>query len=151
MNYLSPTLFALLLAGIAGAALPTQAGINSLLAKSWTGPLWAAFISFVIGAVALLVVLLSTKQTPPTISGFSKMEWWYFTGGLLGVFYVVAATFVAPIIGATRLVAMVIAGQLVVSVLLDHFGLFGFAKQTLDTQKVAGLLLMLLGVLLIKR
>ena len=151
MNYLSPTVFALLLAGIAGAALPTQTGINSLLAKSWTGPLWAAFISFVVGAVALLAVLLATKQTPPPINGLSKIEWWYFTGGLLGVFYVAVATFAAPVIGATQLVALVIGGQLIMSILLDHFGLFGFAKLPLDITRLIGLSLMIAGVILIKK
>lgn len=151
MNLLSSAGFALLLAAIAGAALPTQAGINGLLAKNWTGALWAAFISFVVGAVALFILLLVTKQSAPSISGLTKVEWWYFTGGVLGVFYVAVATFAAPVIGATQLVALVVGGQLIMSVLLDHFGLFGFSKQPLDWHKLIGLGLMIGGVLLIKK
>ena len=151
MSFFASTLFALALAIIAGAALPTQAGINSLLAKSWAGPLWSAFLSFTIGALALLAVILLTKQTAPSASSFSKVEWWYFVGGVLGAFYVLAATVVAPVIGATQMVIMVIAGQLVISVLLDHFGVFGFTQQALNAKKVLGLLLIVVGVVVIKR
>jgi transporter family-2 protein len=81
----------------------------------------------------------------------SKIEWWYFTGGLLGVFYVAVATFAAPVIGATQLVALVIGGQLIMSILIDHFGLFGFAKLPLDITRLIGLSLMIAGVILIKK
>ena len=151
MNYSSHVITALLLATIAGAMLPTQAGINSLLAKSGAGTLWAAFISFAVGTLVLFVMIVTTQHNLSLSSINSRVEWWYFLGGVLGVFYVGIAIFTAPIIGATQLVVMVITGQIVASILIDHFGLLGFEKHSIEWKQVFGIALVSIGFVLIKK
>jgi len=71
-------------------------------------------------------------------------------GGLLGAFYVVGSIVTAPKLGAATLIALVVAGQTVASLLIDQFGWVGFAERHVTPGRVAGMLLVLGGVTLVR-
>jgi transporter family-2 protein len=54
-------------------------------------------------------------------------------------------------LGASGLTAVVIVGQLAISVAIDRFGLFGLAKQHIDASRIVGLVLLVVGVVLVVR
>ena len=78
------------------------------------------------------------------------MPWWAGAGGAVGVGYVTASVLLAPKLGATRLIVLVVAGQLVASVLLDHFGLLGYAVRPFNGWRALGCGLLIAAVLIIK-
>jgi len=140
----------LLFAFVAGAVIPFQAGANAQLAQWVHSPLRAAFVSFVVGTIALLVLSAFVFRPYPSAHRLGSAPWWVWIGGLLGAFYVVGSIVTAPKLGAATLIALVIAGQTVASLLVDQFGWVGFAERHVSAGRVAGMLLVLGGVALVR-
>lgn len=141
----------LLLVVVAGGLLPFQSGINAMLGRQLGHPVSAAIANFCVGAVALLVGALSLRAPFQLATAVSKAPLWSWLGGLCGASIVLTAMFAAPRLGASLLVAGLIAGQLGCSVLLDHFGWAGYAVQPLTATRAAGLLALAAGVYLIRQ
>ncbi len=140
----------LLFAVAAGAMLPFQFGINAQLSH-WVGsPIRAAFVSFVVGTVALLIIAALVRKPLPSAAKLAEVPWWVWIGGLLGAFYVVGSIVTAPKLGAATLVAAVVAGQAVASALVDQFGWVGFEGHHMSVGRVIGLVLLAVGVALVR-
>ena len=141
---------ALALAVAAGAMLPIQAGINAELARGIGGPARAAFVSFLVGAVALLVLALVLTRGVASPDRLFSVPWWAWIGGFLGAFYVFGAIVTAPRLGAVLLIAAVVAGQSVASVVADHFGWVGFEEHAITPGRVVGIALVAAGIVLVR-
>ncbi len=140
----------LAMAFVSGALMPLQAGINGLLAKEVSSALNAATISFLVGTVALLILALLQRDSV-SIETFKGLHWWHWAGGMLGAFFVFTAAFVAPKIGALLFMALVLLGQLSSAIFLDHQGWVGYKEIPINFGKIAGLVLILGGVWVIRR
>ncbi len=134
----------------AGCLVGMQAPINSRLGKT-VGSLQAATFSFLIGTAALLLIAAFVRGGLGNLSGVREVPWWALVGGLLGAVYVSVALIAVRTLGASGLTAVVIAGQLAISVAVDRFGLFGLAKQHIDASRIVGLVLLMAGVVLVVR
>lgn len=141
---------AVLLGAGAGCLVGMQAPINSRLGKS-VGSLQAASVSFLVGTAALLLVTTFYKDGLAGIGKIGDAPWWALIGGLFGAVYVTVAIFTVQKLGASGLTAVVIGGQLAMSVLIDRFGLLGLQRQTIGTSRIAGLVLLVIGVALVVR
>jgi len=140
----------LLVAVAAGVMLPIQFGINAQLSH-WVGsPIRAAFVSFLVGTIALLVVAAFVRKPLPSLARLGDVPWWVWTGGLLGAFYVTGSILAAPRLGAVTLAAAVILGQTVTSVLADQFGWVGFSEHHASPGRVVGVALVVAGVVLVR-
>lgn len=140
----------ILLAVAAGALTAVQPPTNAMLARALGSPVSAALVSFLVGSVALaLLVVLAPAR--PDGTAVRALPWYAWVGGLYGAFFVAVAAFAAPRIGVGMLVVALVAGQLAMAVLLDHFGALGLAKQPLGWARVAGLLLVIAGAVLVRR
>ncbi|PWB29757.1 hypothetical protein DCO48_21670 [Pseudomonas sp. SDI] len=146
----APAWWLLCLPFVAGAFLPLQAGINGQLAKQVSSVLAAALISFAVGTLALLVLVLLQREVP-SFNALKGLTWWHWCGGLLGAFFITTAAFAGPRIGALLFMALVLAGQLAMALTLDHFGWAGFREVPASLGKIAGLVLILGGVWMIRR
>ncbi len=142
--------FFLLIAVIAGAMLPIQAGLNAKMGKAVGDPVYAALISFVVGSLALLVYGVIAKMDFSQIIQASNAHWTVWTAGLLGVFYITAVIILVPKIGVALTFGLVVTGQLGLSLVLDHFGLLGLPVHAINWQRLAGVLLIIGGVALIR-
>lgn len=143
-------LFYIALALMAGTFLPLQAGINSQLRVQLGGPALAAFVSFAVGTSALLIVLLASRAALP--ENTAGISWWlWIGGGLIGVCYVLLIIVLTPILGVALSFALIVAGQMAMSLLLDHYGLLGLPLHPLNAWRIVGATLILGGVLLIRR
>lgn len=148
MNHLS---FYLLLALAAGSCLPTQAGINSQLNQLIRSPIMTAAISFLMGTVSLIIYASINGNALPPIHSVKEGPWWIWFGGLLGAFLVASTVVLAPKLGATSMLSLIIAGQMITSVILDHFGILGYPVQPISIQRFFGASLIIAGVFLIRR
>jgi transporter family-2 protein len=141
---------AVLLGVGAGCLVGMQAPINSRLGKV-VGSVQAATFSFLVGTVVLVLVASFVRGGLGTLGHVGKAPWWALVGGLLGAVYVTVALVAVRTLGASGLTAVVITGQLVISVVIDRFGLFGIARQHIGSTRVIGLVLLAAGVVLVVR
>jgi transporter family-2 protein len=130
-----------------GALIALQPPINSELGKRTT-VLAAAFISTAISAVVMAVVVaiageLGQVRRVPSIPVI------YLTGGLLGALLVGVTLVTVRTLGAGGVVAAMVTGQLVVSALLDQFGVLGLERINLGPARIAGFALLLAGTALV--
>jgi transporter family-2 protein len=82
---------------------------------------------------------------------FAEVPWWYWTGGFLGAVFVTVTVIVAPRLGAVNMLTYLIAGQMLASLILDHYGVLGFPHQELNPWRVLGVIFLIAGVVLIKK
>jgi transporter family-2 protein len=141
---------ALVLGVGAGALVGMQAPVNARLGRS-VGGVQAASISFLVGTVALLAAAAVAHGGFGSYAKAGGVPWWAFIGGLLGAVYVTVAILTVRTLGASSLTAVVITGQLVISVVIDRFGLFGIERQSIGAPRVLGLVLLVIGVALVVR
>jgi transporter family-2 protein len=136
------------LALAAGVVLVVQVGVNAMLRSGLGSPVAAALMSFLVGSAALAALLLVIRGWPGRAQ-LLAVPGWGWSGGVLGAFYVVCTIIVGPKLGAAALLALVIFGQLVTSLLVDHFGWLGFPQHPLTLMRLLGATLLFGGVLLI--
>ena len=141
-------LWLLLLATLAGALLPLQAGVNAQLRLTIGDPVVAALISFLVGSAALALLALAFRMPIPLGAAWAGGVWWHWVGGLLGAVFVVMVILSAPRLGAAPLFAAVVAGRMLASVALNHYALAGFPPHPVSLQRVIGVGLVIGGVAL---
>lgn len=139
-----------LLAILAGVGLPVQLGMNNQLRIMTGSPMSAAFISFLVGAVILGLYVVLLRQPLPAPMQISNTPWWVWLGGVVGALYIAISIIVAPKIGPAVMFSLVVAGQMINSLVIDQFGLFGFEVHPLSLLRVLGVALLIGGVVLIR-
>lgn len=142
---------ALLLGAGAGCLVGMQAPINARLGRA-VGGLQAATFSFLLGTAALLLVTSFAKGGGLAgLGSVGRAPWWALFGGLFGAVYVTVAILTVRTLGATGLTAVVIGGQLAISVAIDRFGLLGIERHAIGIDRIVGLVLLVAGVALVVR
>ncbi|MCJ8145705.1 DMT family transporter [Acinetobacter sp. A3.8] len=144
---LIPLFFA---AGV-GLAMATQTAVNSQLRQYLNSPIQAAFFSFLVGticlAIMMLVMMWNGSALKPTLSQLNEIPVWLWVGGLLGVYAVTASIYTAPKLGFLTFTGLVLFGQVIMSMLLDHFGLIGVEKNPVNWQRLLGAILIAIGII----
>ncbi|AWV40748.1 DMT family transporter [Bacillus sp. FSL W8-0445] len=141
----------------AGMASPIQTSINSELRNAIHSPFIASLISFLVGMLVLLFLtsfiehrrLFSNNlQTAKTF--VTSSPWWLWTGGILGVVFITSNILLLPIVGASLTVVLALSGQMIIALVIDHFGWFGIPKHRLNVQRILGIVLMITGIMIIQ-
>lgn len=148
MTTSSATFLLSLLMFVTGVCIPVMAAWNSKLGAELESPWAAAFILFVLGAIVCGVAMLAL--------GLPKHGWFdatplYYAGGLIVSLYILSITWTAPRIGVANAVFVVLLGQIAAAATIDQFGLFGALKSSLTTQRIIGIVFMLVGTYLARR
>ena len=147
---MNPSLIAILVVVLAGGATALQAPTNAKLATAVASPVNAAFISFAVGTTVLGIVA-ALMQTRPDMAAARALPWYAWLGGVSGACFVVAAAWGVPRLGVAMTITLMVGGQLLLSLILDHFGALGVPRQPLNLGRIAGVGLVLAGVLLVRR
>lgn len=142
------TWLGIILALVAGCVMALQPMVNARLAGQCGHPLQASILSFATGLLALLLVGLSMRVGYPVPSKLQTLPMWAWTGGLLGTYMVTVSLLIAPRLGATRWIALVMAGQIALSLVLDHFGA-GYAQHAISPLRLVGVVCVVAGVYLV--
>ncbi len=140
----------IMLAAAAGAAIALQAAANGSLRTNLGDARYAAFFSIcgtmIMAAVAMLVI----RPPFPAATALRAAPWWNWIGGPLGASIVLAGAVLTPRLGAAAFIAAVVAGQVVCSLGLDHFGAMGVPEQPLTAGRALGAAMIVAGMLLVK-
>jgi transporter family-2 protein len=134
-----------------GALLALQVGLNAMMRSYVGSAVIAALINFLVGSVALAAAAFATRAAWPSAMQLGGIPWWVWLAGLGGAAYVAASAVVGPLIGGAAFVALVVTGQMICSMTLDHFGVLGFPERSIDLPRIAGAVLMVVGVILLTR
>ncbi len=142
--------FALLAIG-AGACIALQASANGRFRFALGDkPFWAAYLSICGTILTASLAMILLRPTMPTASDLRSTEWWNWIGGPLGALIVLAGAALTSRLGAALFISLVVGGQLLCSLILDHYALMGLKEQPLTLGRVLGALLVVAGVLCIK-
>ena len=145
------TLWLMAIALLIGAGLSVQVGLNSQVRQYLGDPALAALGNFLVGTVAILIYLMLMRTNWPSAGLLRSVPPVNWAGGLFGAAYVAASALLAPRLGSAPLLALLIGGQLLMSLVLDHYGWIGFAPHEMNVWRVAGAVLLVAGVVLIVR
>jgi transporter family-2 protein len=139
----------ILLATAAGACIAIQAAANGSLRTNLGDARYAAFFS-ICGTIATAVlVMLAIRPSLPSPTAIREAPWWNWVGGPLGTLIVFAGAALTPKLGSAAFIAAVVGGQLLCSLLLDHFGLMNVPQQGLSPGRLVGAAMVFAGVLLV--
>ena len=139
------------LAVLIGAGLSVQVRLNAQLRQQFGHPGLAALGNFLVGTTALLVYLALTRANWPSVGTLRAVPSTQWLGGLLGATYVAVSALLGPRLGSATLLALIVGGQLLMSLVLDNYGLVGFETHAMNGWRLVGAALLIVGVVLIVR
>ena len=133
-----------------GAALSLQPAINASMARVLGSPLLAAGISISISLIVVVVLWLSWGKAAGDFTQFKYLPWWVMAGGVVGAIFVAGSIVTAPVLGVALFFVCMVAGQLIGSTIIDQIGAFGLEVKPVNTMKIVGLGLVILGAGLVQ-
>jgi len=140
----------ILLTFVAGAFLPVQAGLNARMGKAAGNPVYASMLSFAVGTLALLVYIAVTRQSA-SWTGIKAAPPSLWVGGLLGAFYVTVIVLAFPKLGPGLTFGLIVAGQMIISLLLEHYNILVAQQAPINYMKVLGVALIVVGVVIVRK
>lgn len=141
--------FYVAIALVSGVGLALQVGMSHSLRARVGNPIVAALISFVIGLVLLIGAVALLRPALPETADLRRAPWWIWMGGALGALYVGCSAAFARHLGAAGWLGLVVTGQVLASLVLDHYGLVGFARHPVSAVRLVGAVLLVTGVALV--
>ena len=146
---MSNTAVYIIVALIVGVLISFQPPINASMARILESPLLAATVSLFISCI-LMFMLWLLNDSGKDLGQFGMLPWWIIVGGVAGAIFVTSSIIIAPVLGMAAFIVCIIAGQLIGSIFIDQFGLFGMEIKEINMQKTLGLILIFLGVILVR-
>jgi transporter family-2 protein len=135
---------------LGGAVLPIQAGINAKLGKAAESPLHATAISFIVGLIGLILYIIITKQSF-SLAGIKGAPAYAWLGGLFGAFYVTVVILSFKELGPALTFGLIVAGQMICSVLLEHFKILVAQPNPISMYRLIGVAFVVVGVIIIRK
>lgn len=134
-----------------GLMVPLQAIVNARLSSFVGGPTQSALISFTGGFLVFVIIGIFNFNNLPSVGKIMSTPPYLLTGGLIGAVFVLSAIVIVPKLGSTGWIALIVTGQLIASLALDHFGLLGLPVKEINIYRAVGAGLLLFGSTLITR
>jgi transporter family-2 protein len=150
MGVLVQYFFLYLLALGAGISVAIQQVLNGNLRTALDSPAWAGLVSYVVGLVTMVVTVIALRERIPSWKTVADAPWYAWSGGVFGGIFILLVILLLPSLGAATLFALIVAGQVLAAVTLDHFGAFGLTPHPIGTARLAGAALLIAGVFLIR-
>lgn len=141
----------LILAGLAGVSIVVQQALNANLRAALNSAAWSGFMSYFVGLACMALLALAMRDPLPSTAAALRIPWWAWTGGVFGAVFIALGIFLVPQIGAATFIALLVAGQMMASVVFDHYGVLGLTQRPVDLPRMIGVVLLVAGVLLIRR
>jgi transporter family-2 protein len=150
MSQLIVLFIAMLLAVGAGVSFVLQQAVNADLRTSLNSAAWAGFVSYLGGTLCMLILAVTLGDSFPSKALAFRSNWWAWSGGLFGAIYIAISILLVPRLGTASFIALLVTGQMIASLVFDHFGVFGVPQHSLDAAKFVGAMLLVAGVVLLR-
>ncbi len=134
----------------AGISVIVQQALNANLRAALGSAAWSGFTSYLVGTICMVLLALALRDPLPSTAMAASAPWWAWSGGLFGAIFIALAILLIPKIGAATFVALLVTGQMLAALTLDHFGLLGVPVQPATLVRMAGAGFLILGVVLIR-
>jgi bacterial/archaeal transporter family-2 protein len=141
----------IVLALITGALIPVQASTNAAFSKSIGNPYITGAMVLLVGLFASLLFIAISRQHLPTFSQFGNAPLYSYAGGLIVCTYVIMITVITPKLGVGNAIGLIVTGQIICAIVIDHFGLLGASVRKIDVQRLIGALMMIGGIYLVMK
>jgi bacterial/archaeal transporter family-2 protein len=139
------------LAIAAGVSIVIQQALNASLRNTLNSAAWSGFISYAVGLVCMALLVLAFRDPAPAASVAARIPWWAWSAGVFGAIFIGLGILLVPQIGAATFLALLVTGQMLASIVLDHFGWLGLTQRPIDAPRLIGVALLIGGVVLIRR
>ena len=145
------TVFSVVLALVAGVSVVVQQTLNANLRTSIGSAAWSGLVSYAVGLACMVLLVLALRDPLPSAAVAARIPWWAWSGGLFGAIFIGLAILLIPQLGAATFIALLVAGQMLASITLDHYGWLGLEQRSVDLPRLIGAGLLVAGVVLIRR
>jgi transporter family-2 protein len=139
-----------LLTFAAGVSLAVQQVLNANLRGQIGSPWWAGVTSYVVGTLVMLAVAVPVDGVRGLGAMIGRVEGLTWIGGALGAMFIATAILMVPRLGATTTLGFVVVGQLIAAATIDHYGLLGVAQTSITPLRIAGVAMLMGGMVLIR-
>ena len=99
----------------------------------------------------MALLALALRDPVPSVAVAGRLTWWTYSGGLFGAIFIGLVIFLLPQLGAAIFMVLLVTGQMLASVMFDHFGWLGLAQRSIDLPRLIGIALLIGGCVLIRR
>ncbi|RQS66470.1 DMT family transporter [Burkholderia sp. Bp8963] len=144
-------LFFLILAVLAGASVTVQQVLNANLRAALSSAAWSGFVSYIVGVACMALLALALRNPVPSMAVAGRIPLWAYSGGMFGAIFIALAIYLVPQLGAATFMVLLVTGQMLTSVAIDHFGLLGIPARPIDLSRLIGAALLIGGCVLIRR
>ena len=143
--------FSIFLALVAGISVVVQQALNANLRNAIGSAAWSGFVSYAVGLACMVLLTLALRDPLPSATVAARIPWWAWSGGLFGAIFIALGILLIPQLGAATFLALLVAGQMLASITLDHYGWLGLEQRSVDLPRLIGAGLLVAGVVLIRR
>ena len=137
------------IAVFAGMLMVVQAACNGMLEKVLDRPVTVAVLSLSVGISVLLIGGLALGKLEFPAEKMAQVPWWAWFGGAIGAISLLSQPLAAPRLGAAMYIGLFVTASSVTSIVVDHFGWLGFEQHPATLGRIAGGLLMVIGIALV--
>lgn len=140
-----------LLAMAAGGSVVTQQLLNAHLRAALGSAVWSGFASYAVGLTSMALLAIVLRDPVPSLGTAARVPWWDWSGGVFGAAFIAVAILLLPRLGAATFIGLLVSGQMLASLAFDHVGAMGLAQRPFDLTRALGVVLLVGGVVLIRR
>lgn len=133
-----------------GVMIASQASVNAHLARFLGSPVSVSFVSLLSATVLIIPLLWVMKAPIVSFDQLSQAPWWAWLGGVFGMISLTCIVMIVPKIGVGAFTVTMLAGQILMALAIDHFGLFDMAQRHINGVKLLGVLLVFSGVVCVQ-
>ena len=135
----------------AGISVLIQQALKANLRSELNSAPWSGFMSYFLGVVCMLVLAVALRDPVPSTSTISRVPLWTWTGGIFGAIFIGLSIITIPKLGGATYIALLVTGQMIAALAVDHFGWLGVQERPIDLPRMLGVALLIVGVVLIRR
>ena len=135
----------------AGISVLIQQALNANLRAEINSAAWSGFVSYFVGVVCMACLALVLRDPAPSAATFGRVPLWAWSGGIFGAIFIGLSIVALPKLGGAAYIALLVTGQMIAALAVDHFGWLGVPERHIDLPRMIGVALLVGAVVLIRR
>jgi bacterial/archaeal transporter family-2 protein len=135
----------------AGISVVVQQALNANLRAELNSAAWSGFMSYFLGVIFMVCLAAVLRDPIPSASTIARVPLWAWGGGILGAIFIAISIVTIPKLGGAGYIALLLTGQMMAGLAIDEFGWLGIPVRQVDLPRLLGVVLLIGGVVLIRR